>query len=153
MRFKRHARLIQDIGEYRNIIEQYLCQAFVELGFGWPTRQQFNDLLQWTIAEQLEECRYLYSRCHNRFHPLLRALYCTARNLMEDHHEVGMDLLSSNYIKSPIVYGDDVIDVELHGQDLTIHYYADPIYHTPPSLTNQQHIHDIAKTRSRNRST
>lgn len=136
--FLRSATLIQNIANFRIVIEPVIFQAMQELGI---TNVAVVTAIKWIISEQLELCAGLFDRQHIHNEPDCLQIHNWVDNWLYDNRNRTLSKTFCQWIAAPYVYGDEnQIDVVLVGDDLYFYYSTDRIennlyrFRTPTSF-------------------
>jgi hypothetical protein len=132
----RQATLIQDISDFRVIIEPFLrsiietypgeqiCGVRAGTAFLAYKKLEFDVVLKWIVCEELELQAGLFERAHEHNHPLYLEIYHKLINCFS----YDLPKFLRWYIRMPRVYdGDNHVDVALTQRDLFITYYSESV--------------------------
>jgi hypothetical protein len=113
------AILIQCIAEYVAYITPHLRQAITQIRPTFYNREK--EILEWIIAEELELIYSLFVINHKHDHEV----YDLIHNKLNLILPRSLSVLTKEYIKAPIIYGDsNLISISITSLDLYIYYYS-----------------------------
>lgn len=109
------ATLIQDIREYRHLLQKELYQL------GVSREIPEDSILKWIIEEEIELVYCLFAGGHVH----CAQPYAQIHSLLISSLKTSLSVLTEHYIKVPQLYNDNnTIDLALIGSDLHIRFYT-----------------------------
>lgn len=116
----RQATFIQDVTEFQRTVTPVLRDLFqaYELDLTGCTAEE---TLRWIIVHQIENSYGLCVQGHTR----QRSVYSAFHDQLAMALPYPLEFITRQLIKVPLVYGDQILTVELRGSDLYIHYHLD----------------------------
>ncbi|WP_144106672.1 hypothetical protein [Paraburkholderia sp. BCC1886] len=116
----RQATLIQDIGEFRRLLEPSLQALFHRDEFGLMGCTM-EDAFQWIIGHQIENVYGLLVHGHTRG----ASVYSMIHAQVTAGSPYPIDTLTSTFIKVPAIYDEQALSLSVRNRDLYLHYFLD----------------------------
>ena len=111
------ATLIQDIQDYLVLLREHITPYFHPYQLTGFTEES---AIEWIIAEEIELMYQLFDTNHRHNAEPYKAIHAQLSSVMD------LSGFTANYIKAPILYTDNIIEVSIHSSDLHIMYFRDP---------------------------
>lgn len=117
----RRATLIQDLQEYIAYLTPYLepiLENYAHRGI------DLDAALQWIIREEIELIYLLCDPQHLHNHPTYSRIHNELDRSLPG--SLSLSMVTSEYIKVPMIYNEYEIQVRVQERDLYIFYYSSP---------------------------
>ncbi|MBB5409330.1 hypothetical protein HDG34_003271 [Paraburkholderia sp. HC6.4b] len=123
----RQATLIQDVTLYRHSLAPWLAELITQHAHTGCVEE---DVLEWVIAHQIEECYCVVIANHHRNYREYSELHDRLKHALP----FALERLTRHLVKVPNIYGDQTLTLKLTRRDLYLHYHLD----APPAFDHHE---------------